>query len=124
MRRALILVDHGSTLPEANHVVDDLARKLRQKTGEAVYACHMELAEPTIRQAVDRAVAEGARELDVVPFFLVPGRHSSQDIPRLFSEAGVRHPGLVWHVDEPFGADDAIAGLILDRIRRFRLEPA
>ena len=119
MKRAIVLVDHGSKREEANRVVGELADRLGAATGEPVYPCHMELAEPTISQAVERAVAEGADFLYVFPFFLVPGRHSREDIPRMVSEAAGRHPGIRWHVDEPFGAAAGLVSMILERMRRF-----
>ncbi len=119
MKRAIVLVDHGSKREEANRVVGELADRLGTATGEPVYPCHMELAEPTISQAVERAVAEGADFLYVFPFFLVPGRHSREDIPRMVSEAAGRHPGIGWRVDEPFGAAAEMVSMILERMRRF-----
>ena len=36
----------------------------------------MELAEPSIEQAFDKCVAQGATFVVVHPYFLAPGRHS------------------------------------------------
>ena len=43
---------------------------------------HMELAEPSIATAFGRCVRRGARRVVIHPYFLLPGRHWSQDIPR------------------------------------------
>jgi sirohydrochlorin ferrochelatase len=60
MSRAIIIVDHGSRRDAANRMLEDVAGVLRGMTADRVYASHMELAEPTIAQAFNAAVADGA----------------------------------------------------------------
>jgi sirohydrochlorin ferrochelatase len=118
VKRALILVDHGSSLAEANQVLEDVAAMVRGLTTDAVYTAHMELAAPTIAEAFDAAVAAGADHVFVFPYFLVPGRHSRQDIPRMCAEAAARHPGVRWHCGGPIGLDPALGELIVHRVEQ------
>jgi sirohydrochlorin ferrochelatase len=115
MKRALIIVDHGSTRPAANRMLDDLAALLRERTTDLVYPAHMDLAEPTIAQAFETAVAAGADFIFVFPYFLSPGRHSREDIPQLCVQAAARHPNVTWHCSGPIGLDPLMADLILHR---------
>jgi sirohydrochlorin ferrochelatase len=117
MKRALIIVDHGSRLAEANDLLEDVARMLRDATTDRVYTAHMELAEPTIGQAFDAAVADGADHVFIFPYFLAPGRHSRQDIPRMCAAAAAKHPGVRWHCGGPIGLDPALTELILRRVQ-------
>jgi len=114
--RAIIIVDHGSRRDAANQMLDEVAALVQERTSDRVYAAHMELAEPSIAQAFDRAVAEGARFVFVFPYFLSPGRHSREDIPRLCTEAAGRHPGVDWHCSAPIGLDRIMADLIVHRV--------
>ncbi len=116
MVRAIIIVDHGSRAARANEMLDALADVLRARTTDRVYAAHMELAEPTLGQAFDHAVADGADFIFVFPYFLSPGRHSREDIPRLCAEAAARHPRARWHCSGPVGLDHMMADLILHRV--------
>lgn len=118
MSRAIIIVDHGSKREAANRMLDDVAGQLREMTTDRVYPAHMELAEPTVAQAFDAAVANGATEVFVFPYFLSPGRHSREDIPRMCAEAAADHPGLRWHCSGPIGLDRMMAELILRRVRQ------
>lgn len=117
MTRAIIIVDHGSTRPAANAMLDEVAELVRQRTPDPVYTAHMELAEPSISAAFDAAVAAGADFVFAFPYFLSPGRHSREDIPRLCAEAAARHPGVQWHCCGPIGLDPLLAELILHRVR-------
>ena len=63
---------------------------------EIVEPAHMELAEPSIATAYDRCVKRGAQRIVVCPFFLGPGKHWTQDIPRLTAEAAHAHPAIAF----------------------------
>jgi sirohydrochlorin ferrochelatase len=116
MKRAIIIVDHGSTRPAANEMLGGVVELVRQRTSDAVYPAHMEIAEPTIAQAFDSAVAAGAEFVFIFPYFLSPGRHSREDIPWMAAEAAARHPGIRWHCCGPIGLDALMADLILHRL--------
>lgn len=116
MKRAIIIVDHGSTREAANRMLEEVALLLRQRTADAVYTAHMEIAPPTIADAFDAAVADGAEFVFVFPYFLSPGRHSREDIPRMCAEAVARHPQVRWHCSGPIGLDPIMADLVLHRV--------
>ena len=114
MSRALIIVDHGSRRPEAHEHLEKLARRIRERRPDLpVYVAHMELAEPSIQDAVDRCVADGARELWIHPLFLVPGRHQSEDVPALVEAATSRHHDVTARVTDCVGQAEGLADLIL-----------
>ncbi len=120
MPRAIIIVDHGSRRDAANRMLEDVAGQLRAMTGDRIYAAHMELAEPTIAQAFDAAVTDGADFVFIFPYFLSPGRHSREDIPRMGAQAAARHPGVGWHCSGPIGLDRMMCELILRRVQQCR----
>lgn len=117
MSRAILLVDHGSKFEPANRMLESVADLVRSRSaGASVFTCHMELAEPTLSQAFAAAVAGGATEIVVHPYFLAPGRHATRDIPRLAAEAAAAFPGVAWRVTEPLGLHAKIAEVILERV--------
>ncbi|MBX3269149.1 MAG: hypothetical protein KF729_02740 [Sandaracinaceae bacterium] len=113
--RAVLLVDHGSRSAAANRVVEDVACALRERYGAYVAVAHMELAPPTVAEAVATCVAAGATHVVAVPYFLGPGRHTTRDLPRLVGEAVAGHPGLTYELADPFGADARIVALVAAR---------
>lgn len=116
--KALILVDHGSKVEEANVLLSDIASLIKDREDckfDIVQHCHMELAEPTIEQAFSKCVNLGAKEIIVHPYFLVPGRHSKSDIPRMVKEAASNYPDIDYKVSEPLGIHSKILDVVLER---------
>ncbi|KAE9451357.1 hypothetical protein C3L33_16773, partial [Rhododendron williamsianum] len=85
-RDGVIIVDHGSRRKESNlmlefyvskiFISDEFVAMFREKTGYPIIEpAHMELAEPSIRDAFGLCVKQGANRVIVSPFFLSPGRH-------------------------------------------------
>lgn len=114
--RALLVVDHGSRRTEANAVLAVVEAKLAEALGPDVLLAHahMELAAPSIADAVASLLARGATELFVQPWFLAPGRHAQEDIPRLVREA-LGESAIPLRMGEPMGADDELVRLALRR---------
>ncbi len=113
----LVVVDHGSKKTAANEMLIDAAAMFKRVSGTLIVEpAHMELAEPTIEQAFDKCVAQGATMVVVHPYFLSPGRHSTTDIPNLTAHAAAKHPGVRFHVTQPLGLDEKIARLMMERI--------
>jgi sirohydrochlorin ferrochelatase len=117
-KKALIIVDHGSKLDQANEMLVQIAELIKKKNSpefEIISYCHMELAEPTMAQAFAYCVSQGAQHIVVHPYFLAPGNHSTQDIPNLVKDAAMKHPGVSYHVTEPLGIHENIIDIILER---------
>ena len=84
MSRALVILDHGSRRAEAHAQLEALAASVRERAPELfVSVAHLELAEPSLADAVEACIAAGAQEVCVHPLFLAPGRHLADDVPRL-----------------------------------------
>jgi sirohydrochlorin ferrochelatase len=114
----LLLVDHGSRNAAANETLDAIAQLVRERMpdGALVRVAHMELCTPTIAEALATLIEEGATQLVVMPYFLAPGRHSTEDVPRMVREAMVAHPTIAFRVTEPLGVHALLAELVIARV--------
>ncbi|TVU21467.1 hypothetical protein EJB05_31103 [Eragrostis curvula] len=102
---AVIIVDHGS-------------RHQGARTGyKIVEPAHMELAEPTIKDAFGKCVEQGASRVIVSPYFLSPGRHWKQDIPALAADASKEHSNIPYIVSAPLGLHELMVDIMNDRIK-------
>ena len=116
-RHALLLVDHGSRRVQANVLLDEVAAlvKSRLGAGTIVEAAHMELAEPTIANGFARCVEQGATKVVVHPFMLAPGRHATEDLPRLVAEAAAQHQGVSFAMAGPLGSHAGVIDAVIER---------
>lgn len=118
-RTGIIVVDHGSRLEASNQMLIMAAEAFADYTShKIVEPAHMELAPPDIAAAFRSCVDRGADRVIVFPWFLSPGRHWSQDIPRLVAQAAEDFPGISWLVTAPFGLHPGMLEVMNDRIRR------
>jgi sirohydrochlorin ferrochelatase len=116
-RLGIILVDHGSRREESNAMLLDVVREFQAATGFAIVEpAHMELAAPSIDTAFSRCVERGAKRIVVFPYFLLPGRHWDEDIPRLAAAAASKHLGVQFLVTAPFGLHPLMSEIMRQRI--------
>lgn len=116
---AVIIVDHGSRRQESNLMLNEFVAMFKGRTGyPIVEPAHMELAEPSIRDAFKLCVQQGATRIIVSPFFLFPGRHWHQDIPALAAEAATDHSGVSYIVTAPLGLHELMVDVMTDRIKQ------
>lgn len=113
----IILVDHGSRRAESNDLLLEVVENFAAASGYSIVEpAHMELSEPSIATAFRRCVERGATTVVVFPYFLLPGRHWDEDIPRLAAAAAEKHPGVRYLVTAPFGLHPLMAEIIQQRI--------
>jgi sirohydrochlorin ferrochelatase len=113
----IVVVDHGSSRPEANRRHESFVAEWRGRAGyDIVEAAHMELARPSIGDAFDACVVQGATRVVIVPYFLWPGSHWDRDIPSLAADASARHPGVDHLVTAPLGPHPLLATIVEHRV--------
>jgi len=121
MKRALVLLDHGSRRAEAHAHLEALASRVQARAQDTIVrVAHLELAPPGLTEAVAQAVAAGADQVRILPLFLLPGRHVSEDLPRLLGEVRARHPGLDVRASTPLGDQAGLVDLLVAMLEQQR----
>ena len=121
MKKGIVIVDHGSKKIESNKMLEEVTSLFHDKFKDKydiVEPEHMELAEPSIETAYRNCVNKGADFIVICPFFLGPGRHWTQDIPNIASNAAKNFPNTNYHVALPLGIDDLILELLEKRLNQ------
>lgn len=111
---AVLLAAHGSRVVESNREIEELTGRLAAALPAGRTVCHafLEMATPSIPQAIDELAGTGVRDIVVVPYFLSAGRHVREDIPEIIEAARQRHPGLNIGMTGHFGAQDGVPELL------------
>lgn len=118
--KALLLIAHGSRREASNQEIIDLSEHLATLAGEEyamVKACFLELAKPSIGEAVEACAQNGIQDITAVPYFLSAGRHVSEDVPRDLAAASQCHNGIRISVCPHIGAISAMPGLLLAAVK-------
>src|SRR5262249_53245241 len=110
----LILFSHGSLLCGAGATLREHAERLRAGgVYRVVEVGFMNYSEPTFAEAVARCAAAAAARVVVVPYFLVPGKFVSVDLPQHIAAARAVWPDLEFVIADPIGYDPVLANAIL-----------
>lgn len=111
---AVLYIAHGSRREAANHKFVSFIKKVMGQTNDPVQAFgFLEHAEPSVEKAIEDCIALGADKITVVPVFLLPGIHVSEDIPAIFR----KYPGVSFRCSQPLGVDELIVDILQDRLK-------
>jgi sirohydrochlorin cobaltochelatase len=115
--RGLLIILHGSPRPEANEPALHIAAKIRARPAyQHVEVAYLECNKPDIPTALQRAAAAGVRQLDVLPYFLHPGRHLVLDVPNYLIQACAEFPAMQIRLCPSIGESDRLPEVLLYRI--------
>lgn len=116
----LILIGHGSKLPHNQENLEKLAEILRNRSGfKLVEIAFMIRNTPTIPDAIDALAKQKVSKIVLVPVFLAPGVHTTQEIPEMIEvknqESQLFKKGIKLFYGEPIGADECIAVILEEK---------
>jgi precorrin-8X/cobalt-precorrin-8 methylmutase len=117
---ALILIGHGSKLPHNRENLEKIAEILRKQSQfKIVEIAFMIRDTPTIPEAIDLVAKKGVSKIVLVPAFLAPGVHTTQEIPELIEvkdkKSQFSAKGVQLFYGEPIGADECIAVILAEK---------
>jgi sirohydrochlorin cobaltochelatase len=97
-----------------------LAARLSQETGCEVIVGYNEFCAPSLDEALDQAVAQGAERVIIVTPMMTPGgEHAEEDIPAAIKRAEERHPAIVFAYAWPFKVDN-VAEFLATQLEHLR----
>jgi sirohydrochlorin cobaltochelatase len=100
-QRAILLFAHGSRNPAWAREFEILRDEVKKTAPQVlVELCYLELCAPDFAAGVDALTARGAMQIEVVPVFFAPGKHTVEDLPTLVAEAQISHPAVSFTMRE------------------------
>lgn len=116
MKEALLLIGHGSRLPDNESVIEYHARHIGDMgLFDGVYVAFVG-AQPGIEEVLGTITVD---RLYVVPVFIAHGVHTREDIPRMLGIEGDRgvRDGMEVVYCEPLGTSPMLTEIILSRVK-------
>ena len=112
-KKAIILMGHGSRVPDAGKHMEKVASGLRAKYGyNIVEICYMSRLGPHFPEIFEKCVVQGVAEIVVIPYFLHDGLHLVLDIPEMMQEIVTQHPEVKLVLGKNLGFDDSLVDLV------------
>lgn len=118
MKKAVIILGHGSRHPDADETVRRVAAQVRNiNSNEIVAHAFLQYGKPGPEEVIDQCVKQGAEIVVIVPFFLQSGAHVAKDVPALLEMSRSRYPTLTFTATNPAGSHPLMADIVIDLIR-------
>lgn len=118
--RGILLALHGSKDPSWSEVAEGY-RRLLSEHFELVEVGYLEYNSPSLREALEALVSEGADSIVVVPLFISLGTHLKEDLPRTLGITGgyaeLNGRKVSVKVADPIGVDARVAEVLVERAR-------
>ena len=112
---AIILFSHGSVLCGSGEALLEHAKRIRAHSKiRIVEVGYLNYSSPPFLEAVRSCVEQRASRILILPYFLVPGKFVTQDLPKAIEGARSLYLAVQFVVAEAIGYDDALADAILD----------
>ncbi|MEE3319948.1 MAG: CbiX/SirB N-terminal domain-containing protein [Pseudomonadota bacterium] len=125
MTKALLIMAHGSRSETANDEFRALVEKVaesahaRGQEYAAVIPCFLELAHPSLIEAIQQLEHQPVESVQLYPLFFNKGKHVGKDIPSQIEEARERFPELHLEQLDYFGNAPGLADLVLTHLSIF-----
>ena len=90
-----ILLFHGSTLEKANKTALDFTKTVKAKTNNPnLAAAFINFAKPELNELLDQIASKGFYSIRLIPLFVLPGAHISEDLPNALKSLYAKYPKL------------------------------
>lgn len=115
---AVVYIGHGNRSPVGRQAY----LKFIQNTMDAVQApikeyCFYERAEPTLNDAIEQCIRQGATTIKVVPVLLLPGKQTSEEMPNDINIFEKQYPEVSFVLGEPIGTNTVMFDIVEERLK-------
>jgi len=120
MKKHVLIISHGSRDALANADFKKLVQLYQRKHSNwAVTHAFLEMAEPTIPQALT-SLASKTNEIEVLLLFLFAARHVKEHVPEIISDFRKDHPHVKIKLGKPIGPEPKLLKILDERLKKAR----
>jgi sirohydrochlorin cobaltochelatase len=114
---AIILFAHGAREPEWARPFELVRDELRSEDVRVELA-YLEIMKPSLEDAARVLVAEGVKNVTVVPLFLSQGKHLKHQLPEMVAALERQHSGTEFRVTSALGDEPEMVAAITAWVKR------
>ena len=121
----ILIISHGSPRAEANQGFVGVVERVASRLGAGrILPAFFSIARPNIRDQVAQLVAQGARRVVLLPYFLYSGQHVTVDIPTLLAGCREQFPGITLELLSTLENEPTLEDLVVERLTPFTCSTA
>lgn len=122
-KQAVILLGHGSRVPDAARNMHKMAERLKMKYKyPVVEICFMSRLGPHFPEILEKCIGQGVEKVLVIPYFLHMGLHLLLDIPRMMQQEAKKYPGIEMVLGKGLGYDELLVDMVHKCIQKSKRE--
>ena len=119
MKKALLIVDRGSSEPDVRQELQEICSLAKRRAGyDFADYCFLEVLPPFISEGIAKCVDSGAGFITVMPYFLYPGM-KLKDTVKKSAQIG-KDRKLKMAITKPLSYHPMMAQLIIERISELK----
>ena len=120
MKTAVIILGHGSRGGGNDTALKRIAEEIQRGGCEIIEYAFLQYAQPTVDDALDSCIRQGAKEIVIVPFFMQAGAHVTRDIPVFLEKARTQHPECIIRSTDYVGAHPLMTQIVMDLVEELK----
>lgn len=115
---ALIIIAHGSKVKSSNDEIVDIVSKIKNSVDNELLVFHafLELTEPSVFVAINKAIANNCKKIKLFPYFLAAGKHVQEDIPCEIKKFKKLYPEIEFILLSHIGKCNGIENMIISNL--------
>ncbi len=119
----VIILVHGSRGERGITEVPEVLRQITEgiksllPPGAEIIGAALQFNHPTLQEAVESLAVLGVHRIVIMPYFLFPGRHITEDIPQNIDKLKRLYPEKQFIVANYLGLEEHFIGQVVKRIR-------
>jgi sirohydrochlorin cobaltochelatase len=111
--RGIVLFAHGARDPQWARPFEEIRERVRASRPEyPIELAYLEIMSPTLEEAIQSLVSQGAPAITVFPLFMAQGGHLKQDLPKILDAIRANHPRIPIALESAIGEVPEILGAI------------
>jgi precorrin-8X/cobalt-precorrin-8 methylmutase len=113
----IVIAGHGSRDADGIREFEQLVELVRERAPQhPVSHGYLEFASPTIDQAITAHIAQGAKQIVMVPGILLAATHAKNDLPSELLSFAREHSDTDFHFGAPLGLHPLLLQVVQERI--------
>ena len=119
-KKAIVLLAHGSPLPDAKKAIVSLAKKLSRYIRVKMYYAFLQFNHPRLIKCLYNIVGNKklkVSEVMILPVFISDGNHTLSDLPKIIKTFKKTYKHINIKLAKPLGNDDLVVRLLYKRYK-------